>query len=157
MDGDNDARLELIYQEALRGLLQQRSEVESLRGRAGTLIFAASFAGSLLGGRALADGIGAWDWVALALLVAIGGLAAGLLWPYYDLAYRFDPEDLIKEYIEADPPASIASMHRALAVRLKADWRHNGQIVRRMREALQIALLALIAMMLAWMVSIAGR
>jgi hypothetical protein len=156
MDGDNDPRLELIYQEALRGLVQQRSEVESLRGRAGTLIFAASFAGSLLGSRALADGIGLWDWAALALLVVIGGLAAGLLWPYYDLVYRLDPEDLIKEFVDPEPPASIASMHRSLAVRLKADWRQNGRIVRRMRVALQMALLGLIAMMLAWMVSIAG-
>jgi hypothetical protein len=29
------------------------------------------------------------------LLVAIGCLAVFLLWPYYNLTFRFDPEDLI--------------------------------------------------------------
>jgi hypothetical protein len=46
-----------------------------MRARAATLIFAASFASSLLGAQALEDGVGAWDWTALALLIAIGGSA----------------------------------------------------------------------------------
>src|SRR5262249_41760568 len=58
--------------------------------RAATLIFAASFASLLLGARALEDGVGAWDWVALGLLVGIGTLAVLLLWPHYNLRFRFD-------------------------------------------------------------------
>jgi hypothetical protein len=69
---DDDARSAFVYQEALRGLLQQQAAVESLHARAATLIFAASFASSLLGSRALEDGLGAWDSIALGLLVAIG-------------------------------------------------------------------------------------
>jgi hypothetical protein len=92
-------------QEALRGLLQQQAAVESLHARAATLIFAASFASSLLGARALADGAGAWDWIALGLLVAIGCLAVFLLWPYYNLTFRFDPEDL-------SPATSTSPSHR---------------------------------------------
>jgi hypothetical protein len=69
------------------------------------LIFAASFASSLLGARALADGAGAWDWIALGLLVAIGCLAVFLLWPYYNLTFRFDPEDL-------SPATSTSPSHR---------------------------------------------
>jgi hypothetical protein len=153
---EDDPRLAFIYGEAVRGLVQQLSAVESLRGRASTLIFAASFASSLLGSRALADGVGALDWAALALLLVIGGLAAALLWPYYDLTFRFDPEELIHEFVDAAPPSSMASIHRALASRLQADWHRNGRIVRRLREALQIALVALILEMLAWMASIAG-
>jgi hypothetical protein len=91
---EDDARSAFVYQEALRGLLQQHAAVESLHARAATLIFAASFASSLLGARALANGLGAWDWIALGLLVAIGSLAVFLLWPYYNLTFRFDPEDL---------------------------------------------------------------
>jgi hypothetical protein len=52
--GSEDPRIAFIYQEALRGLLQQQSAVESLHNRAATLVFAASFASSLLGSRALA-------------------------------------------------------------------------------------------------------
>lgn len=48
---------------------------ESMRARAATLIFAASFASSLLCAQALEDGVGAWDRTALALPIAIGGSA----------------------------------------------------------------------------------
>ena len=82
---DAEPRSAFVYQEALRGLLQQQAAVESLHARAATLIFAASFVSSLLGARALEDGVGAWDWTALGLLVSIGGVAVFLLWPYYNL------------------------------------------------------------------------
>ena len=69
-DGGNDARLEFIYQKA-----------ENMNTRAGSLIFATAFASSLLGGRALSDGLGSWDLIAAALLFCIGGLIVFMLWP----------------------------------------------------------------------------
>ena len=152
---EDDTRSAFVYQEALRGLLQQQAAVESLHTRAATLIFAASFASSLLGARALEDGLGAWDWIALGLLVAIGGLAVLLLWPYYDLTFRFDPEDLLARYVDVPEPIPMAGMHRELALRIKADWQQNGRIVRRLREALQIALILLLLEIVAWLFSIA--
>jgi hypothetical protein len=153
---DDDTRSAFVYQEALRGLLQQQAAVESLHARAATLVFAASFASSLLGARALADGLGAWDWIALGLLVAIGSLAVFLLWPYYNLTFRFDPEDLITRYVDVAEPVPMAAIHRDLALQIKTDWKTNGRIVRHLREALQIALLLLIAEIVAWLFSIAG-
>ncbi|HZC70587.1 MAG TPA: hypothetical protein VE442_07835 [Jatrophihabitans sp.] len=149
-------RIAFVYQEALRGLVQQQAAVESLHNRAATLVFAASFAGSLLGSRALADGVGAWDWVAIVLLLLIGALTVVLLWPYYDLSFRFDPEDLLARYVDADQPASMQDMHRALALRIKADFGRNGHIVRRLRETFQVALVLLLGEIMAWMFSIAG-
>jgi hypothetical protein len=152
---DDDARSAFVYQEALRGLLQQQAAVESLHARAATLIFAASFASSLLGSRALENGLGAWDWFALAVLVAIGGLAVLLLWPYYNLTFRFDPEELLARYVDVDEPAPLARMHRELALEIKRDWRQNGRIVKRLREGLQVALILLVIEILAWLFSIA--
>jgi hypothetical protein len=151
----DDTRAAFVYQEALRGLLQQQAAVESLHARAATLIFAASFASSLLGARALENGVDAWDWVALVLLVAIGALAVFLLWPYYNLTFRFDPEDLLARYVDLADPMPMAAMHRELALRIKADWQRNGRIVRRLREALQIALILLLLEIVAWLFSIA--
>jgi hypothetical protein len=153
---DDDARSAFVYQEALRGLLQQQAVIESLHTRAATLIFAASFASSLLGARALEDGVGAWDWTALGLLVAIGGLAVVLLWPYWNLWFRFDPEDLIARYVDVADPVPMAAMHRELALQIKADGQRNGRIVRRLREAMQLALILLLLEILAWLISIAG-
>jgi hypothetical protein len=62
---EEDPRAAFVYQESLRGLLQQQGAIQSLQARAATLIFAASFASSLLGSQALADGLGVWDWIAL--------------------------------------------------------------------------------------------
>jgi hypothetical protein len=152
---EDDSRAAFVYQEALRGLLQQQAAVESLHARAATLIFAASFASSLLGARALDDGVGAWDWIALGLLVAIGCLAVFLLWPYYNLTFRFDPEVLLARYVDVAEPPALALIHRELAIQIKADWQANGRIVRRLREALQVALILLIAEIAAWLISIA--
>ena len=152
-----DPRLALIYQEALRGLVQQRDAVESLHNRAGILIFAASFAGSLLGGRALSDGLGAWDWVGAALLAGIGVLTVLMLWPYYNLSFRLDPEELLERYVDHDPPVPMPQMQRDLALAMKEDWRRNGRIVRRLREVFQVALIFLVVDILAWLMSIAGQ
>jgi len=151
-----DPRVAFVYQEALRGLLQQQTAVESLHNRAATLVFAASFAGSLLGSRALSDGVGSWDWTAIALLLLIGALTVVLLWPYYNLAFRFDPEVLLERYVDADQPASMQDIHRMLALQIKSDFARNGRIVRRLRETFQVALVLLLAEIMAWMFSVAG-
>lgn len=154
---DEGERLTFVYEQALRGLLQQQAAVESVHARAGTLIFAASFASSLLGSRALSDGVGGWDWVALGCLVGIGALAVVLLWPYYNFSFRLDPDELLARYVDVPEPVSTPRMHRELALRLKSDWRSNGRIVRRLREALQLALILLLLEIGAWMLSIATQ
>jgi hypothetical protein len=55
---DDDPRLAFIYQEAVRGLIQQQTLVENMSTRAGSLIFATAFANSLLGGAAFPTGLG---------------------------------------------------------------------------------------------------
>jgi hypothetical protein len=153
---EDDARSAFVYQEALRGLQQQQSAIQSLQTRAATLIFAASFASSLLGSQALENGLGVWDWIALGLLFAIGALAVLLLWPYYNLTFRFDPEDLLARYVDVAAPMPMSAIHRELALQIKSDWKQNGRIVRRLREALQLALILLLFEIVAWLASIAA-
>jgi hypothetical protein len=155
-DPDEDVRAAFVYQEAVRGLVQQQSGIQSLQARAATLIFAASFASSLLGSQALANGLGAWDWIALGLLFAIGALAVLLLWPYYNLTFRFDPEDLLVRYVDVADPKPMPTIHRELALQIKSDWQQNGRIVHRLREALQLALILLLFEIVAWLASIAS-
>jgi hypothetical protein len=152
----DDPRLAFVYQEALRGLIQQQAILDSLLNRTGILIFAASFANSLLGSTALTDGIGPWDWVAFACLLAIGTLTAVAMWPYYRLWFRFDPQDLLDTYVDADPPATMAGMHRALASRIRDDMGRNWRVLGRVRRACQLALVLLLVNIAAWLASIAG-
>ena len=151
-EGGDDARLAFVYQEAVRGLNHQQNLVENMNSRAGSLIFATAFANSLLGSRALSDGLGTWDWIAGALLFSIGGLIVFMLWPYHRYSFRFDPEELLREYVDGNQP--LSAMHRALALRIKADMADNWRIIQRLRVALQVALLLLLLDIFAWFVAI---
>jgi hypothetical protein len=153
---EGDPRLAFIYNEALRGLVQQQTLVEGLSNRAGSIIFATAFASSLLGGRALSDGVGTWDWIALALLFGIGALIVIMLWPYYNYTFRFDPKELLEKYVDSNPGASLSEMHRALAIRIETDRSNNWRIIRRLRLALQLALVFLLLEILAWFLAVAG-
>jgi len=150
-----DPRLAFVYQEAVRGLTHQQGVVESLNARAGNLVFAAAFATSLLGARALADGLAVWDWIALALLFAVGAAVAFMLWPYHNYTFRFDPQDLLDDYVDSHSPASLSAMHRALALRIKQDMASNWRVIQRIRIALQIGLICLLLEVAAWLVALA--
>ncbi|MER9876035.1 hypothetical protein [Mesorhizobium sp. M0195] len=149
-----DPRLAFVYAEAVRGQHQQ-GVVESLNTRAGNLIFATAFASSLLGGRALLDGVGPWNWLALTLLFLIGLLVAIMVWPYYNYTFRFDPEKLLHDVVDQHPPATLDGMHRALALRIKSDMASNWRIIQRLRVALQLALFLWLLDLLAWLFAIA--
>lgn len=152
--GEYHACLAFIYQEAVRGLVQQQQLVESFNSRAGNLIFATAFATSLLGGQALSDGLGVWDWIGVALLLSIGALLCFMLWPYYNYTFRFDPEVLMERYIGDSDNASLSTMHRTLALTIKADMISNWRIISRIRLALQISLVLLLLEIIAWVMSI---
>jgi hypothetical protein len=152
----DDPRLAFVYQEALRGLLQQQAAVESIRNRAATLVFAASFVTSLLGGRALADGLsGVWEWLGVVVLFTIGALTCVLLWPYYRMSFRFDAQDLLTDFVDRTPPATLSEMHRSLSLHIRSDWQSNGRLIRRMREAFQVALVLLLLDILVWLLAVA--
>jgi hypothetical protein len=152
----DDPRLGFIYQEAVRGLDHQQNVVENMNTRAGNLIFATAFASSLLGGRGLSDGLALWDWIAVALLFGIGGLIVFMLWPYHKYTFRFDPEELLRQYVDSDRSTTMPAMHRALALRIKADMTANWRIIQRLRVALQVALVFLLLNILAWLFAIVG-
>jgi len=154
MSTENDSRLAFIYQEAVRGLQHQQHVLESLNSRGGNLIFATAFATSLLGTNALSDGVGLWDWIAVSLLFLVGILIVLILWPYYNFTFRFDPEELLAQFVDSDAPATMSQMHRALALRIKADMASNWRIIQGIRVALQVSLIVLLLEILAWLISI---
>jgi hypothetical protein len=151
---DDAARLAFIYQEAVRGLQHQQFVVESLNSRGGNLIFATAFATSLLGTRGLSDGVAVWDWIAVSLLLLVGTFIVFILWPYYNLTFRFDPEELLENFVDRDSPATMSEMHRALALRIKADMVNNWRVIQRIRFTLQLSLIVLLLEIVAWLVSI---
>ena len=153
----NEDRLAFVYAEAIRGLAHQERVVESLNTRAGNLIFATAFVSSLLGSRALADGLGVWDWLATFLLLA-GRCARGA----HSLA-------LLQLHVSLRSRGAVASVRRRrsrrddgrdsphAALRIKNDMVDNWRTIQRIRIALQWALVFLIVEIFAWLLSIAGN
>lgn len=154
-ESETDPRLAFVYAEAVRGLTQQQTLVEGINARAGSLIFAAAFTNSLLGNRALSDGLGVFEWFAIATLFTIGGLVVFIVWPHDQYKFRFTPEMLLSQYVEGNASSSLSAMHRALALRVEADMKDNWRIFQRLRMTLQIALVLLLLNIAAWMFAIA--
>ena len=102
----------------------------------------------------LADGVGLLDWIAVGLLFLVGALIVFILWPYYNFTFRFDPEELLRSFVDRDDPATMSEMHRALALRIKTDTANNWWNIQRIRVALQVALIVLLLEIVAWLVSI---
>jgi hypothetical protein len=152
---ESDPRLAFVYAEAVRGLTQQQSLIEGVNARAGSLIFATAFTNSLLGNRALSDGLGAFDWIAIATLFVIGSLVVLMVWPYAQYKFRFSPEMLLGQFVDGETPVSLSAMHRALALRIEADMKDNWATFQRLRVMLQIALTLLLINIAAWMFAIA--
>jgi hypothetical protein len=142
----------LVYDESLRSLEAQRTLQESVRNRAGTLVFATALVTSLLGGQALADGLDGWDWPGLVLLLVIGVLAVVIVWPYRSAGFRSDVDDLVHRFVDAD--LEIDEMHRQLALKMQTDRLQNIPIIRRMRIAFGVGLACLVIEILAWMVAL---
>jgi hypothetical protein len=147
-----DPQLRLVYEESLRSLEAQRTLIDSVRSRAGTLVFATALVSSLLGGQALVDGLDAWDWPGLVLLLIIGVLAVVIVWPYRAAGFRSDVDDLVHRFVDAD--LGIDEMHRQLAYRMQEDRLQNIPVVLRMRVAFGVGLACLVLQILAWMLAL---
>jgi hypothetical protein len=123
-----DTTYTLAYQEALRGVTQQQDVLKDIRGRASTLLGVASISTSFLGGTALAkqklSGLG---WIAVAAFVLAGGLTILMLLPRRGWVFRFSAKRLIKDYVEAKPPAELSDMQRDLALHLENHYIVNNK------------------------------
>ena len=148
---DLDARLALIFQEAVRGLSHRRKRGRKHQYQSRPLDLCDRVRHSLLGSRALADGMGMWEWTALLLLLAIGALVVFVIWPYHNYTFRFDPEQLLAEYGDDRKPVTLQAMHRALAMRIKQDMAANWRVIQRLRVGLQLALVLTVLHIVAWL------
>jgi hypothetical protein len=110
-----DARYRLVYEEALSAVKDQQTAVDELRSRTGILLTAASISTSFFGGLGLRGrDIGQFGWLAIA---AFAGVAICVCLVLFSTRWTFhaDVDELLIDYVEADPPADLAEMHRSLS------------------------------------------
>jgi hypothetical protein len=149
---------ELAYQEGLRGLAQQQAALGGLHARAGTLLAAASIVTVFLGTLALGDGRPTrLGWLAIALFLAAAASAVYVFSPRRDWHFRASPADIIRNYVEDDPPAPLWAIHKQLAEHMDRDLADNDRKMRPLHRAVRLANGFLAGEVVVWLVILAWR
>jgi hypothetical protein len=152
-----DSTYSLAYEEALRGVVQQQAVLTDIRGRAATMLGAASVSTSFLGGIALQQQRPTgWSWVAIGAFVAVGFLTIWILLPRRGWTFRMSARKLIKEYIESDNPAELPEMYRDLALHLENHFEVNQRRLEQLFLRLRIASAVLVGEIVLWLLVLAG-
>jgi hypothetical protein len=153
-----DSTYALAYEEALRGVVQQQAVLADVRGRAGTMLGAASISTSFLGGIALQDQeLTALSWLAIGAFVAVGLLTISILLPRRGWTFRMSARKLIKDYVEAEDPAELPEMYRDLALHLEHHFDGNQRLLGQLFWLLRIASTLLVGEIVLWLVLLARR
>jgi hypothetical protein len=147
-----DSTQALAFQEALRGVTQQQAVLESIRGRAATLLAIASVSTSFLGGVALnTERPRGLAWIPVLLFILVGVLAILILLPRRGWIFRLGARELIRDYVEADPPAALPEMQRDLALHLERHYQGNERRLRRLFWLFQAASALLVGEVVVWL------
>lgn len=153
-----DSIEKLAYDEAVRGIDVQRDSVDNLRTRAGTLLAAAALVTSFLGGQALRDPIepGVWAVVALAafVLVAAGAIVVSLPWKF---DWFFDPNELVRDYVDDDAQMSTPEVLRDLALHHATARERNECRINIMQWVFRAAAFLLGVEVVAWLNALPGK
>jgi hypothetical protein len=149
---------ELAYQEGLRGIVQQQAVLNGLHTRAGTLLAAASIVTVFLGDLALGDSRPTrLGWLAIGLFLAAAAAVVYVLKPRDQWHFRSSPTDIIRNYVEDDPPAPLWAIHKQLAEHLENDLVANYENMKPLFRAVRLANVFLAGEVLVWLVILAWR
>jgi hypothetical protein len=149
-----DPRLGLAYSEALRALERQQQTVREFAARSGNLLYAAAIVAAFLGAIALEDGSrSAWSWVAVGALAGVGVLHVVVLWPRWAWRFRFQPKELLEEFVDRRS-SSLDEMRRDLIARMQLDLDAN-RVLRLMGSAFQLSSVLFLIETFAWLVAVA--
>lgn len=122
---EEDPRLKLVYEEALRSNAQQQAVLESIHARTATLISAAAISTAFLGAQALDDGSGIAGILATMAFVASEFMAIRVLWPRdKKWMFRFNTKNLLRDYVD-DTPMNLDDMRAVLAGHLEDNFASN--------------------------------
>jgi hypothetical protein len=139
----------LAYEEGKLAVADQASTLKETRDRVGTLVSAAAVVAGLAaaltfnsGRTSRLSGWGVLATVASAVGFAAIALAAVMIWRPFPGTFTLDAGTLVGSYVEGDPPASLAEIHRELALHLGTHSAYNRDLLDRRLTWFVVALLA---------------
>lgn len=159
--GADDKRYEFLLTEAIRGLQRQEGALDNARARSATILATAALAASFLGaatyGRPnLSPGATGAVVVAVAALGLVLACVIFIMLPRkWDFAVSTTA--LIRDYVEAEQPATLTEMRRDVALHLEAAYDTNAKMLEVLWLALQVASVAVVVEVFAWVAALAVR
>jgi hypothetical protein len=152
------------YGEALRSLTDQATRLEQLRGRAGTLLAAASLITGFLGGLALASPtltngvvsrppISMWGWAAICAFCVVGVLTIAILLPY-EFRFTMDPVSIVTNAEALG--LSVEDIKSDLTTYHWANYNKNSRTLNLMYTAFTMALAVLLLETVFWIFDLRG-
>lgn len=155
---EHSGSYKLAFEEAGRALDAQERAVTELRSRAGVLIAAAAITTSFFGSRAVTGGhLTAASWCAVGAFVVVAATVTTLLWPRRDWEFNADAAELIGTYIESISPATLAEIHRDLALHRATSYGLNARQLGKLYSVFGVGLVTLAAELAAWVVALTSR
>jgi hypothetical protein len=157
----SDSPVGIAFDAAKSGLERQGQALDNLRSRAATLLAAAAIVTSFLGAQALEDprgqrGIEDWEWAAVVAFVLLAGSVIFVLLPRKKKwVFGMNATKLIREYVEAEPPAELDEMQRDLALHLQKHFQKNGDRMERLYWAFRLGCVFLTVEVVAWIIDLA--
>jgi hypothetical protein len=145
---------QLSYELTAKALTEQERALSSLRACAGTVLGAASIAGSFLGAKASRGSLDAWAILAMISFALCFGCAIWVLLPH-DLALAVGGEDLLAVSDERSV-RDVAEAYRAASSWLDPHLQTSHRMVARLSTWLTISCILLAIEVALWTVSIAS-
>jgi len=139
---------ELSYEAAVRALDLQERSIDQLRGRAGTVLVAASVTASFLGAQTIqhANGIGVLGALALVSLASSICLSVYVLLPKEGFVFSVNAARIFEELYGLDPEEA----ERRLIYWLESYWQENNGKLERLGQYFFAASLSLILQLIFW-------
>lgn len=151
---DEDLRIKIVYDEAVRGWSLQSSVLDEIRTRTGVLLAAATIAATLLGG---ADALRHSKFTLLgglsvAIFCAVVALCICILYPTSDWTFTHDSQKLLDAYVAEDK--SLDYMHENLALAADVCRTENQHKLANMFNAFRWASLLLGLSIVLWLIDL---
>lgn len=143
---------ELTFELTTEALAEQERALSALRTRGGTVIAAASIAGSLLGSRAAGGELDAGQVLAVIAFVSCLGAAVYVLWPH-KLVFAFRGSALLAE-TDARSVTDVAEAYRAASLWIEPNLDVNAAKIGRLSTWFSVSCGALTLEVVLWFVSI---
>lgn len=153
----DDALYKVAYDEAVRALSEQQAAIESVRGRAGLLLSAATVTTSFLGAQALQGGSsGPFSWSALLSFVAVAATSLAILWPR-SWEFTANSRRVLESCNESAEDIHIEDLYRDLSLRMQSSYLENHLGLKHLAAFFQAASALLTIEVVLWIAAIASE